>query len=92
MTVKYEEYNGTTEKAHLLKTEEILVDSNKFNKLVYSNIDGIFHLSKYNPNVGYEIEDIKYNLLIYIFYHLIFLLNLHLPHLMMFHSLILLQS
>ena len=63
LTVKYEEYNGTVEKAHLVKTEEILIDSNRFNKLVYSNIDGIFHLSRYNSNTGYEIENIKYNLL-----------------------------
>lgn len=63
LTVKYEEYNGTQEKGHLVKTEEIIIDSNRFNKLVYSNVDGIYHLSKYNPNVGYEIENIRYELL-----------------------------
>ena len=63
LTVKYEEYNGTQEKGHLVKTEEIVIDSNRFNKLCYSNVDGIYHLSKYNPNVGYEIENIKYELL-----------------------------
>ena len=63
LTIKYEEYNGTQEKGHLVKTEEIVINSNRFNKLVYSNVDGIYHLSKYNPNVGYEIENIKYELL-----------------------------
>jgi hypothetical protein len=63
MTVKYEEYNGTEEKSHLLKVEEIVIDSNKFNKLTYSNIDSIFHLSKYNPNEAYIKDDLSYTLL-----------------------------
>ena len=57
MTIKYEEYNGTQDKAHLLKTEEIIVGSDKFNKLVYSNIDSIYHLSKEKPASRYIIDN-----------------------------------
>ena len=61
--IKYEEYNGTVGKSHLLKTEEIIIDSNRFNKLVYSNIDTIFHMSKSSPNTSYIKDDYNYNLL-----------------------------
>ena len=59
MTVKYEEYNGSATKAHLLKTEEIIIDANKISKLVYSNVDGIYHLSKsrYENTYKHEITD-----------------------------------
>lgn len=63
MTIKYEEFNGSEKKEHLLKTEEIIIDANKFTKLVYSNIDTIFHLSKYRPENNYIKENINYRLL-----------------------------
>ena len=63
MTVKYEEYNGSATKAHLLKTEEIIIDANKFSKLVYSNVDGIYHLSKSRYENTYKHEITDYTLL-----------------------------
>ena len=63
MTIKYEEYNGSEDKAHLLKTEVIVVDANRFNKLTYANIDGLYHLSKDNPNEGYKKIDKQFELL-----------------------------
>jgi hypothetical protein len=63
LTVKYEIYNGSESKGHLLKTEEIIIDSNGFTKLTYSNVDGIYHLSKKMPEDTYTKEDIDYELL-----------------------------
>ena len=63
MVVKYEEYNGSSQKAHLLKVEEIIVDSNRFNKLTFSNIDGIYHISKQRYQEGYVKDNINYKLL-----------------------------
>ena len=63
MTIKYEEYNGSEQKVHLLKTEEIIVGSNGFNKLSYSNIDSIFHISKNRHDDKYIKDDINYKLL-----------------------------
>ena len=63
MTVKYEEYNGSEDKTHLLKVEEIVIDSNYFNKLSYSNIDSIFHLSKRMYDGNYVKDPVEYNLL-----------------------------
>ena len=57
LTVKYEEYNGTEEKSHLLKVEEVVVDSSKFTKLTYSNVDSIFHLSKSSAAGSTYIRD-----------------------------------
>ena len=63
LTVKFEEYNGSEAKAHLLKTEIIVVDENRFNKLTYANIDGLFHLSTNNPDDGYEKTNKAFDLL-----------------------------
>ena len=63
MTVKYEEYNGSSAKNHLIKVEEIIIDANKFNKLTYSNIDGIYHLSKTRYESSYKKDPVEYTLL-----------------------------
>ena len=63
LTVKYEEYNGSTAKAHLLKVEEIIIDTNRFNKLTFSNIDGVYHLSKKRPDSNYTKDITDYVLL-----------------------------
>ena len=63
MTVKYEEYNGSAAKNHLIKVEEIIIDANKFNKLTYSNIDGIYHLSKTRYESAYKKDEVDYTLL-----------------------------
>ena len=64
MIIKYEEYNGSQQKAHLLKHEEIIIDANMFNKLTYSNIDNIYHMSKKRyDNDEYTIDNINYTLL-----------------------------
>jgi hypothetical protein len=63
MTIKYEEYNGSEQKAHLLKVEEIIVDSNMFNKLTFSNIDGIYHISRTRYNDKYIKDNVSYKLL-----------------------------
>ena len=63
VTIKYEEYNGSKDKEYLLKFEEVIIDTNKFNKLTYSNIDGIFHLSKTRYDNSYIKDDIEYTLL-----------------------------
>lgn len=63
MSVKYETYDGSAEKSHLLKVEEIIIDSNRFNKLIYSNIDIIFHLSKKMYDGNYIKDDVNCTLL-----------------------------
>jgi hypothetical protein len=63
LTIKYEEYNGSQDKVHLLKVEEVIVDSNKFNKLTFSNIDGIYHISKQRYDDKYIKDNIDYKLL-----------------------------
>lgn len=63
LTVKYEIFNGSESKNHLLKTEEIIIDSSGFTKLTYSNVDGIYHLSKTYPTDSYIKDDIDYELL-----------------------------
>ena len=63
LTIKYEEYNGSEEKGHLLKTEIIVVDNNRFNKLTYANIDGLYHLSQNTSEESYIKDNIQYKLL-----------------------------
>ena len=63
LMVKYEEYNGSQDKIHLLKVEEITISADRFNKLVYSNVDNIFHISKKRYEDSYIIDDLNYKLL-----------------------------
>ena len=58
ITIKYDYYDGTTKKNHLLKYEEIIVESDGFNKLTYSNIDSIYHISL-SPHSSEYLEDIS---------------------------------
>ena len=59
--VKYDYYDGTSKKEHLLKHESIFIESDGFNKLIYSNIDTIYHCSivpfdgEYKQDVNYEL-------------------------------------
>ena len=63
ITIKYEFYDGTSKKAYLLKYEEVVVEADGFNKLVYSNIDTIYHISK-SPYVDEYLDEITdYNIL-----------------------------
>ncbi len=57
--IKYDFYDGTEMKAHLLKYEEVLIDSTGFNKLAYSNIDKIYHISfsPFEDNYVYDLYE-----------------------------------
>ena len=57
ITIKYDYYDGTVKKSHLLKYEEVIVEQDGFNKLNYSNIDTIYHISK-EPYKNEYLEDI----------------------------------
>lgn len=60
--IKYDYYDGTEKKKHLLKFEEIFIESDGFNKLVYSNIDTIYHCS-FSPFINEYISDIPFEIL-----------------------------
>ena len=62
ITIKYDYYDGTSKKAHLLKFEEIIVESDGFNKLNFSNIDSVFHCSTYNTQSDFSL-DIEFEIL-----------------------------
>lgn len=63
VSIKYDYYDGTNKKEHLVKHEEIFIESDGFNKLVYSNIDTIYHCST-SPFDGVEYKiDISYEIL-----------------------------
>ena len=62
VTIKYDYYDGTSKKEHLLKYEEIFIESDGFNKLTYSNIDTIFHCSLVNSSLGYS-TDVEFEIL-----------------------------
>ena len=63
ITIKYDYYDGTQKKAHLLKYEELIVESDGFNKLSYSNIDSIYHISN-SPYVDEYLDEItEYDIL-----------------------------
>jgi hypothetical protein len=63
ITIKYEYYDGTKKKEHLIKYEEIVVGSSGFNKLAYSNIDTIYHISTSAFETSYIHDIIEYELL-----------------------------
>ena len=63
VTVKFDRYDGTDKKSHLLKYEEIVVESDGFNKLVYSNIDTIYHISRTPFTTEYIEDDVEYTIL-----------------------------
>lgn len=63
VTVKYDYYDGTEKKSHLLKFEEIIVESDRFNKLVYSNIDTIYHVSRTPFTTEYIQDEVEYTIL-----------------------------
>ena len=63
ISIKYDHYNGTEEKEHLIKHEEIYIKSDGFNKLTYSNIDTIYHLSTKPIEDKYELAIDNYELL-----------------------------
>ena len=56
VTIKYDYYDGTSKKEHLLKYEEIMVENDGFNKLTFSNIDSVFHCSTLSPDNGHMIN------------------------------------
>ena len=62
VSIKYDYYNGTEKKSHLLKYENIFIESDGFNKLVYSNIDTIYHCS-FSPFEGEYINEIPFEIL-----------------------------
>ena len=61
VTIKYDYFDGTEKKSNLLKHEIIFAESDGFNKLVYSNIDTVYHCSvtpfenEYFLDVPFEI-------------------------------------
>lgn len=60
--IKYDYYDGTSKKEHLLKYESIFIESDGFNKLVYSNIDTIYHCSV-SPFEGEYMLDVDFEVL-----------------------------
>ena len=63
ISIKYDYYDGTEKKAYLLKHEEVIVEADGFNKLTYSNIDTIYHIST-SPFEGQYVDEItEYNIL-----------------------------
>ncbi len=62
VTIKYDYYNGTEKKAHLLKSEIVYTEADGFNKLIYSNIDTVYHCS-FSPFEGHYITDIPFEIL-----------------------------
>ena len=63
VTIKYDYYDGTEKKSNLLKFEEIIVESDGFNKLVFSNIDRVYHISRTPFTLEYIEEEIDYTIL-----------------------------
>jgi len=57
VSVAYQYYNGTAETENLLKHEELTIDNSGFNKLTFSNIDTIYHLSTI-PYTTHYIKEI----------------------------------
>lgn len=63
VSIMYQTYNGSTETEHLLKYEELTIDNSGFNKLAYSNIDMIYHISTVPFTTHYIKEIIGTNLI-----------------------------
>ena len=63
ITIKYDYYNGTSNKNYLLKHEELIVEEDGFNKLMFSNIDEIFHISDKPFTDEYRKDIVDYDLL-----------------------------
>ena len=55
VTVEYRKYDGSNELSGLIKTEEIIIEEDGFNKLEYSNIDEILYLGT-EPYSGTNTE------------------------------------
>ena len=62
VSIKYDYYNGTEKKAHLLKFENIYTELDGFNKLIYSNIDTVYHCSL-SPFEGKYLTDVSFEIL-----------------------------
>ena len=62
VSIKYDYYDGTSKKEHLLKFEEVYIESDGFNKLIYSNIDTIYHCS-FTPFTEKYIIDVPFEIL-----------------------------
>lgn len=63
MKIEYKYYNGIEENRYMIKSEQLIVESDSFNKLEYSNIDKILYLGT-EPYEGKDtIEFDTYNIL-----------------------------
>ena len=63
MDVEYKYFNGTSENEYMIKTEQLIVESDGFNKLEYSNIDKLLYLGTEPYDGKDRIEFDTYNLL-----------------------------
>ena len=63
VSIKYDYFDGTSKKNHLLKYIEINTKNDGFNKLPHSNIDTIYHISKHPYTDNYLQDVTSYNLL-----------------------------
>jgi hypothetical protein len=61
--IKYEYYDGTPARANFVKYQTITVKSDGFNKLLFSNIDTIFHISTEAYSGEFKTTISDYNLL-----------------------------